>query len=270
MKKLIFFSIEIVGNNRRKMLMFTEENNKMENIKPTPKQINFDAIRSGRQIFNNSEVYDAIKSSDNTKFDSLINKNEYDRLLIEVNRTSGEFLEECRNSDILCRTAAGRISKQASRQGTKDEDAQLEICGLISKNLGISISNLNNKAYRPTKNGRIISHEEMKKESISKDMCWKSFDGRIEGNLKGWIFAKVVFSSGGHQDNVFEEADILCNWVLTYMQECSELFVILIDTNLTEKLNVIKNKYTTTKNLLIVNHFDFQTYLIDNYYKESI
>ena len=101
-------------------------------------------------------------------------------------------------------------------------------------------------------------------------MCWKSFDGRIEGNLTGWIFAKVVFSSGGHQDNVFEEADILCNWVLTYMQECSELFVILIDTNLTEKLNVIKSKYATTKNLLIVNHFGFQTYLIDNYYKESI
>ena len=140
----------VIKKIKQKIIM---ENSIPKPEKPTLKQSNFDAIRSGRHIFNNSEVYDAIKSSDNVKFNSLINKNEFDRLLIEVNITPGEFLEECRKSDILCKTASGRISKLASRQGAKDEDVQLDICGSVSKNLGISISNLNNKAYRPTKNG---------------------------------------------------------------------------------------------------------------------
>ena len=83
----------------------------------------------------------------------------------------------------------------------------------------------------------------MKEKKILKDECLKSFDGKISGKLFGWLFAKVVFGSGGHQDNVFEEADNLCCWVKKFHRDSENLFVILIDTDLEDKFNKLKSKY---------------------------
>lgn len=110
----------------------------------------------------------------------------------------------------------------------------------------------------------------MKNKDIKKDMCLKSFDGIIEGKIKGWIFAKVVFGSGGHQDNVFEEANNLCEWICKYKKNNNELFVLLIDTNLIDKFNLLKNKFNTIKNIIIVNTNEFQKYIIENYYNDNI
>ena len=77
--------------------------------------------------------------------------------------------------------------------------------------------------------------------------------------------AKVCYGSGGHQDNVFEEMYNYCEWVDKYYNDTNneELFVCLIDTDLTRQFDELKNKYSHIKNLLIVNHVDFQHYLFD-------
>jgi len=61
---------------------------------------------------------------------------------------------------------------------------------IANKTKKIIIKKLNVNDYRPTKDGNIISLHEMKNKDIKKDMCLKSFDGIIEGKIKGWIFCK--------------------------------------------------------------------------------
>ena len=60
------------------------------------------------------------------------------------------------------------------------------------------------------------------------------------------------------------------NWVLNYGKNYDELFVIMIDTDNNVKLNIIKNKYINVKNLIILDHYEFQNFIISKYYDESI
>jgi hypothetical protein len=69
--------------------------------------------------------------------------------------------------------------------------------------------------------------------------------------------------NGGHQDNVFEEAHTFCEWVCKF-GNTTELYVVLIDTDLTSQFNELKKKYHKN-NLLVVNHVDFQQYMIDKF-----
>lgn len=240
--------------------------------KPNARQIDWADTRNERQKINNLKVFNAIKERNMREFDKNINDKELDRVLDETGLTREELIAECakEGGDILCRITSGRISINASRQGTKDEALQLEISNTTSSQFGINIENLSATAYRPTKDGLIVSSNEMKKRKIPKDMCLKSFDAKISGKTEGWIFAKVVFGSGGHQDSVFQEADSMCEWVSKYKQDGTELYVIMIDTDLTSKFDIIKNKYISTKNLMVTNHYDFQNHIIDKYYQPSI
>ena len=181
-----------------------------------PTILNCANIRSERQKINNMLVYNAIKLRNIKEFNSNINKEELKRVLDECGITQEEFFERCYNDDILCRVSAGRISKCASRQGSKDEKLQIHVCNTIATQCGINIENLIATAYRPTKGGRIISDAEMKKEGIKKDECLKSFDAKITGKMNGWLIAKITYDEGGHQDNVFEELDVYCAWVSKY------------------------------------------------------
>lgn len=228
---------------------------------PIPIRLDFKQIRSQRQKTSNIEIMNNIKNGDN--IDEYINKNELERVLEETGLTKEELLYECEKNDLLANILAGRISKKTSRQGTKDEYLQMETCNKITSKYGIHIEKLNVKSYRATKCGVIIDEIEIKKGNIKKDNCLKSFDGKIEGEMKGWIFAKVVYGNGGHQDNVFEEADILCDWVKKY--NTTDTFVLLIDTDLDKKLKILKDKYNDVKKLLIMNHYEFQEYVITNY-----
>jgi hypothetical protein len=74
----------------------------------------------------------------------------------------------------------------------------------------------------------------------------------------------VVFGAGGHQDNVFEEIHTFCEWVVEY-REKTELFIILIDTNLTTKFEELYKKYIHVENIIMGNHVEIQQYFIDNY-----
>ena len=129
-------------------------------------------------------------------------------------------------------------------------------------NFGIILTSLSNDAFRPRKNsGEILSKKEYKTQNLLKEDFYKSFDGRIEGKINGWIFAKVVFGEGGHQDNVFEEADALCHWIIQYNK--TEYFIILIDTNLDAKFQALYYKYQARQNILIGNHTKIQEFLFN-------
>jgi len=148
-------------------------------------------IRNDRQKLNNILVYNSIINNDIKLFNSLINIKELNRILDDINLTKEELIDKCKNDIILGKITAGRISKNASRQSNNDEAYQFNICSMIAnKTKKIIIKKLNVNDYRPTKDGNIISLHEMKNKDIKKDMCLKSFDGIIEGKIKGWIFCK--------------------------------------------------------------------------------
>jgi hypothetical protein len=234
----------------------------MASIKPI--EIDVMSIRVNRQNENIMLANTSIIKKDLTK---NINKEEYKRVLQElqrVNISEDELLDECKNNIITTTLLAGRVSINASRQGSKDEQLQLEVCSKTFLKCGIILNNLSSTSYRPTKNGKIVDNKEMKK-GFKKEDCLKSFDAKLSGKVNGWVFAKIVIGSGGHQDNVFEEAYTFCDWVVKYGNE-TELYIILLDTNLIEKLNDLIVKYKEKPNLLIGNHINVQQFIIDKYY----
>jgi len=230
--------------------------------KPSATKLDFQKIRVLRQQKNDKIITNSLINKNIDACLTLINEKELKRVYEQTGKTKEEILEECSKSELLAKVLAGRIAKKASRQGTQDEYLQLEICNSIGKDLGVRITNIGASEYRATKSGEIISKKEMKEKNITKDMCLKSFDGRIEGKMTGWIFAKVVFGNGGHQDSVFIEADTLCEWVSKHERE--ETFVVLIDTDLESKFISLKKKYSEVKNLLILDHYSFQEFILDN------
>jgi hypothetical protein len=230
-----------------------------------PTQINFLDTRFERQKMNNNMIFEAFQMKDENKIRKLCNEKELYRVLEETNLTFSELIEEVSNNSILNIVLSGRISKNASRQGTKDEELQIEACKRVANVFDIEIEKLNVCEVRPTKAGEIITDSEMKEKKILKDECLKSFDAKISGKMNGYLFAKVVFGSGGHQDNVFEEADILCCWVKKFHKDSENMFVVLLDTNLVDKFNKLKSKYHDISNILITNHYEFQQYIIENY-----
>jgi hypothetical protein len=237
----------------------------MNNITIQPIKLDCQNLRLIRQNQNNKSVYDAIQTKNKEQLLQVINNIEFERVLQETNLSIDQLIDKCSQDHITNIILSGRISKNATRQGTKDEELQINVCKETASKYGITISTLPNTAYRPTKSGEIISLQMMKDKNISKDECLKSFDGKIEGQINGWIFAKVVYGNGGHQDNVFEEADTLCKWVVDYQQNNNILYVILLDTDLDCKKRVLVEKYQHIKNILITNHFEFQNYIIQNY-----
>ena len=222
-----------------------------------PTIIDFLNTRSERQKINNLLAYNSIVKSVLTK--KTINVEELNRVLNELQISKTELLNKCINDEITGKILAGRIAKKSSRQGTKDEELQILVCYITAIKYNIQIEKLSAQEFRPTKNGEILSDKELKIKKISKNDCLKSFDAKISGNINGWLFAKVVFGSGGHQDNVFEEAHILCEWIIKYSKK-DEYFIILIDTDKKSKVDELKIKYDS---IIIGNHIEIQQYFIN-------
>ena len=102
--------------------------------------------------------------------------------------------------------------------------------------------------------------------NIQKNTCLKSFDGEITGKINGYIFAKITFTDGGHQDNVFEEAHTFAEWCEKYKANHGDkLYVILIDTDLTQKFKELKEKYHSD-NIWVVDHIDFQKLILERFH----
>lgn len=173
-------------------------------------------------------------------------------------------MKECKHNIILSSVLSGRIAINASRQCVKDKIIQLDTLNITSSKFNIHIEKLSPNLYRPTKYGEILINTDIKKRNIDLSECLKSFDGKITGLISGWIFAKIVIGSGGHQDNVFEEANNLCEWIIKF-SDINDIYIILIDTDLKIKFDKLKEKYSNINNLIIGNHIQIQQYFIDTY-----
>lgn len=234
--------------------------------KPIPIRVDFKNIRGTRQKHNNLTVYNSIKNNNTNEFTKNINHEALKRLLDELGVSFDVFWEKCRVDDMFSKLASSLLSINASRQGTNDEKEQLRICNLITTKCGIYIETLCVTALRPTKYGNIVSKSEMKKTNITKDCCLKSFDGKITGKIQGYISAKISYGNGGHQDNVFEELDIIAKWWSDYKQGSSEILLLLVDTDLHDRFECLRLKYVMFNNIIVCNHYEFQEYIISNYY----
>jgi len=223
----------------------------------SPIIIDFSNVRQERQRINNLLAIDSIIKNNLTK---NINIKEYNRILTELEITQDALLNKCNNDNLFLILLASKIAINASRQGVKDEELQINTCNITSSKFNIIIEKLSVSEFRPTKSGEIVSNI----KTNNKNDCLKSFDAKISGIITGWVFAKVVFGNGGHQDNVFEEAYTYCEWIIKYGNK-NELFIVLIDTNLNAKFEELKQKYINISNIIIGNHIAIQQYFIDNY-----
>jgi len=239
--------------------------------KPVPIELDFKDIRLVRQQNNNKIVFNNIKTNDREAFDKNINLNEFERTLQDLELTKEDFFQKCQNDPLFCKLSARTISKNASRQCTKDETEQLRTCNFTSQKCGVFINNLSSTEIRPTKDGTLVSNDDMKKNKIQKDCCLKSFDASLSGRMNGFISSKISFGAGGHQDNVFEEQETFAEWWKSYKSNTNDMLIILIDTDLKDKFLRIKEKYNNIQNIMVCNHIELQKYIIDKYYSgESI
>lgn len=227
-------------------------------------QYDFMKARKDRQKININLVYDCIKCNDIPRFHENINNKELNRTLNTLKLSFDYLWKKCTEDLDYAKIISLHLAKNATRQGTKDETIQLDICDKVAQPCGIKILKLSTTAWRATKDGKVITNDESK--STSKDKCLKSFDAMIDGKMKGFISAKVVYGSGGHQDNVFEELHTLAEWWKKYKHDSTDVLVLLVDTDLEKKVNELKLKYEMITNILVVNHFEFQEYVINVYY----
>lgn len=230
----------------------------------------FKQDRIDRQINNEKIVYDCIKTSNISLLYENINDNALNKIIIDLKLNSvNELIDICNdsNNDYLCILLSKLIAKCATKQGVIDEKKQINICKSIGDKCNIDIVKLNNDEIRPTKNGKIICKNEMKENNIKIDECLKSFDSKFSGQISGYITQKIVYDTGGHQGNVFAEIYKIADWWEKYKNKSDEILIALIETNLTEKFSILKNKYLNINNILFINHYDFQLYMIENYSK---
>ena len=232
------------------------------NLRVEPIQIDCKDLRVERQKENNNTMLQLLQSGNMTLVKRFCNIKELDRLLKDLEIDEQKLINKCANDLLFAKSVARQISKMASRQGTKDEAFILQKCNETISQFGVYIENLSTVAYRPTKDGRILTNKEYRNSSLKKNDCLKSFDAEISGLVQGWVFAKIVYGKGGHQDNVFAEAHHFAEWVKEHGKE-TELYVILIDTDLTRQFEELKTKCDDTKNILVCNHVELQRYLLN-------
>lgn len=132
----------------------------------TPIFIDCKNLRFERQKINNNIVFNAINNNN-------INQHELKRLLEDTDLTLEQLFKECNNNYLINKLVSRQISINSSRQGCKDEEIQINICSIFAQNYGIIIDKLDINAFRPTKDGNIISKNQLKTLNISLDNCLK-------------------------------------------------------------------------------------------------
>ena len=218
-------------------------------------------LRVIRQKENNDIMLRLLQSGDITLVKHYCNTKELSRLLEDLQIDEEQLLQKCKDDLLFAKVISRQISKMASRQGTKDEAFILKKCNETTSKVGIYVENLSTTAFRPTKKGRILTNNQYKKSGLKKNDCLKSFDAKLSGLVKGWVFAKVAFGEGGHQDNVFSEAHQFVEWADNYGTS-DQLYVVLVDTDLNLKFAELKQK-PTKGNILVCDHVEFQRVIID-------
>ena len=169
--------------------------------------------RNERQEHNNKLAYDAIKSSPQNPNENHINEKALDRLLTYINYNNLDEIIKDKNNheEMLIKISSLYIAKNASRQGGKDEDLQLEN---INKLQEYNITILKDGKQKPIKGGGIRKSKKKQTDEL------KSIDFVIKYKTEeiGYITAKVTSGGGGHQDNVLDEITQFCDWALIQQQ----------------------------------------------------
>jgi hypothetical protein len=146
-----------------------------------------------RQKQNNINLFNALKLKNVDLIKKICNIKQLDRVLKEFDNINlKELLEKKQNDDDFLKMLSINISKLASRQSINDEKLILETCNIISSQYDINIIKLSNSAFRPLKNGQIISQQDFNKSNLKKNICLKSFDAKITGKINGWITSKIL------------------------------------------------------------------------------
>lgn len=225
-------------------------------------KVNLSKIRPTRQLKTNRNLAEVIchtESFVDKDLKPFINFKSLDRLaeLIGVSRTY--LYQKSRDDYEFALALAHGCAIAAARQGAKDEYFVLNEINNFTKSFGVYVQPLGNKDLRPVKDGRILNAKEFENSKLSKLDCLKSIDAVINGKYNGYVFAKIVFGSGGAQDNVFQEAAQFADWAHEFGEE-DKIYVLLIDTDLQDKYNELKDRYNRG-NVWVCDHVDFQTRL---------
>ena len=218
-------------------------------------------VREVRQKTTDKNLTELLCFSEFTDKDlrPYINFKSLDRLVAKRGTDRKDIYNKCQGNYDYAESVAHGNSIKASRQGSKDESFVLTEIDKVTSPTGTYVRCLNNQDLRPTHDGRLLTKMQFKllqEEGLGKYECLKSLDGIISGNFEGYIFAKIVFGEGGHQDNVFHEAAAFGQWAQQYGEE-GKIYVLLIDTDLDSKYNELKESYDS-ENIWVVNHTEFQ------------
>lgn len=216
-------------------------------------------IRENRQQETNRKLAEILCHTpqfDDKTLKPYLNFKALDRLCVLLELTREEVYTKCHGDYEFALILAHGCAILSSRQGSKDEAYVLNKINEHTSKVGTIIKSLNNQDLRATRDGRVLTREQFKASGLSKLDCLKSFDGEMTGDVNGYIFAKIVFGGGGHQDNVIIEASDFAEWALKY-GDPNKVYVLLIDTDQDKQYNELKTKYDSN-NIWVVDHVEFQ------------
>ena len=111
-----------------------------------------------------------LQSGDITLVKHYCNIKELHRLLEDLDIDEERLINKCADDLLFAKVVARQISKMASRQGTKDETIILQKCHETTSTVGVYVENLSTTAFRPTKDGRILTNKEYKNSGFKKKM----------------------------------------------------------------------------------------------------
>ena len=130
------------------------------NLRVEPIQIDCKDLRVERQKESNNTMLKLLQSGDITLVKRYCNINEFGRLLEDLDIDEQKLINKCADDLLFAKVVSRQISKMASRQGTKDEAFILQKCNETTSKVGIYVEYLSTVAYRPTKDGRILTNNQ--------------------------------------------------------------------------------------------------------------
>ena len=119
---------------------------------------------------NNNDIMLQLLQTKNIKLvKHYCNIKELHRLLEDLDIDEDNLINKCADDLLFAKVVSRQISKMASRQGTKDEAFILQKCNETTSKVGVYVENLSTTAFRPTKDGRILTNKEYKLSSLKKE-----------------------------------------------------------------------------------------------------
>lgn len=230
------------------------------------KQKLFKERRNDRQQKNNNNAYNELKMNPTSPSPKHTNICALNRLF-EYTKYSdmNELLKDKDNyEETIIKLASLYVAKNSSRQGTEDEMTQLDN---INKLQEYNIIIEKDGKSKPVRTGGVRYGGKKCTDEL------KTIDFVVKQNTMtvGFIMAKVLVGSGGHQDNVMNEIIQFCDWANIELNNGSEkAYIVLFDC--TEECRIfkdIKEKYNSC-NLIMTNTDCFRADFLNWFEKKNL